>query len=316
MKRYYYAIDVGGTGTKGGIVDEKNNLLFRDSIRTDLSQYENSLAKSIFALINKLEQKSNLPIAKAKGLGIGIPGEIDTKNGIVCVSNNLKLYNYPIIEELKKYLKIPIKIINDANAATLAEFKIGAAKNFKNFVMLTLGTGIGGEIFFNGKSLSSISPFSGEIGHIKINGCKNKKCACGEYDCYELYGSTRALSSQTKEAMLKNKHSKMWKTFNEHNVNGRTVFEYLNKDETANEVFDQYIKYLGTGIVSIANLILPEAVIIGGSISNEKEILTNPLEKFVNEHIYAKNVTGCHIKIIPAELGANAGIIGAKNLFE
>ena len=186
MIKYFYAIDVGGTSTKGGIVDENNNLLFRESIKTRILPETDSLAGCIMTLIKKLEAVSQLDINNAQGLGIGIPGEIDTKNGIVCVSNNLKLYNYNIIKCLKKQINIPIKISNDANLAALGEFKLGAAKNYKTFVMLTLGTGIGGEFFVNGNPYSSISPFSGEFGHIKISGGINKKCACGEYDCYEL----------------------------------------------------------------------------------------------------------------------------------
>ena len=316
MNKYYYAIDVGGTSTKGGIVDEKNNLLFRESIATDVSPQNNSLAGCILNLIKKLETVSNMPINGAAGLGIGIPGEIDPRIGKVCVSNNLGLHNYMIVDELKKYLNIPIKIANDANLAALGEFKNGAAKEFKTFVMLTLGTGIGGEFFVEGKPYSHISPFSGEFGHIKIFGGSNKKCACGEYDCYELYGSTRALNNMLKEAMLKNKDSKMWQTYNENTVNGKAAFEYLNIDKTATDVFEKFIEYLGTGVVSIVNLLMPEAIVIGGSISDQQQNLTKPLADYVHSHIYAKNIPECKIKIVPASLGANAGIIGAKNLFD
>lgn len=316
MKKYYYAIDVGGTTTKGGIVDENNNLLFREHVDTLISEKTDSLAGCIFKLIKILEEKSNMPIANAFGLGIGIPGEIDPKKGLVCVSNNLGLHNYPIVSNLKKQIKIPIRIANDANLAALGEFKIGAAKKFKTFVMLTLGTGIGGEFFVEGKPYSQISPFSGEFGHIKIFDGNNQICACGEYDCYELYGSTRALCNQMKTAMKINKNSKLWLKYDENTVNGRAVFEYLDKDETAAKVFEKYIEYLGTGIVSIVNLLMPEAIIIGGSISNQKEKLTKPLEEYVNSHIYAKKIPECKVKIIPATLGADAGILGAKNLFD
>ncbi len=316
MNKFYFAIDVGGTTTKGGIVDHNNNLLARESIQTSTAPETNSLAGCILKLIKKLEQASGLNINSATGLGIGIPGEINPKTGMVCVSNNLKLYNYPIVSKLKKHIAIPIAIANDANLAALGEFKLGAGKNFKTFVMLTLGTGIGGELFVDGKPLSQISPFSGEFGHIKVLGGNHKQCACGEYDCWELYGSTRALSNQTKEAMLKNKNSKMWQTYSPDSVNGKTVFEYLNKDSTAGKVFENFIEKLGTGIVSIVNLLMPEAVIIGGSISNQGKVLTAPLESFVNNHIYAKNVEGCHVDILPAVLGANAAIFGAKYLFE
>jgi len=315
MKKYYFAIDVGGTTIKGGIVDEKNNLLFKHAIKTEITK-NNSLTDCLIKIINKLEESSKLSISNSQGLGIGIPGEINAENGIVCVSNNLNIYNYPIVKELKKHYDIPIKIANDANLAALAEFKLGAAKNYKTFVMLTLGTGIGGEFFVNGQPYSSISPFSGEFGHIKVVGGQNLQCACGEYDCFERYASTKALSRQVRAAMIGNKNSKMWETYTDKTVNGKTIFEYLNKDKTADETFKQYITYLGTGIVSIVNLLMPPAIIIGGSISNEKDKLTKPLEEFVNSHIYAKNIKSCKIKIIPAKLGGNAGILGAKNLFD
>lgn len=313
MEKFYFAIDVGGTSIKGGIVDENNNILYKSSVPTVISDDENNFNGCILSLIKTLEQKSNLLINNSQGLGIGIPGEIDAKKELVCVSHNLKLKNYPIVKNLKKDINVPIKIINDANAAALAEFKLGSAKGLDTFVMLTLGTGIGGDFYVNGMPFSSFSPFSGEFGHIKISGGNHKKCACGEYDCYELYGSTKALVNQTRKAMLKNKNSKMWQTFDEKTVNGKTIFEYLNKDNTANEVFSRYIEYLGTGIVSISNLLMPKAFIIGGSISNQGKALTKPLEDFVNSHIYAKNL--CHIDILPAKLGADAGILGAKLLF-
>lgn len=314
MNKYYFAIDVGGTSIKGGIVDINNNIICSDAVPTIVSDDKNSFSDCILSLIKKLEQKSKLKIKDSQGLGIGIPGEVDAKNGIVKVSHNLKLLNYPIIKELQKTINVPIKIINDANAAALSEYRLGSAKGLNTFVMLTLGTGIGGDFYVNGIPYSSISPFSGEFGHIKISGGENKKCACGEYDCYELYGSTKALVSQTKNAMLKNRQSKMWQTFDEKTVNGKTVFEYLNKDDTANEVFAKFIEYLGTGIVSITNLLMPEAFVIGGSISNQGKKLTKPLEDYVNSHIYAKDL--CHIDILPASMGANAGILGAKLLFE
>ena len=116
--------------------------------------------------------------------------------------------------------------------------------------------------------------------------------------------------------MLKNRESKIWEKYDENTVNGKAVFEYLNKDKTVDEVFNKFIEYLGTGIVSIINLLMPEAIIIGGSISNSKDKLTKPLEDYVNSHIYAKKIKSCHVKIIPASLGGDAGIYGAKALFD
>lgn len=313
MANYYYCIDVGGTTIKGGIVDDKNNILFSSWVKTKTFDGSVTLAENIMGLISNLEQNSNLKIEKAKGLGIGVAGII-SNNGVVCRSANLNLNQYPLKSELEKILNIPIKIANDACIAGLAENEFGAGRDFENYIMLTLGTGIGGEIIINKKAFRNYRAFSSEMGHMKITD-RNIRCGCGEYGCFESVASTIALEKQIKEAMEKNTQSKMWEKYTPETATAKTVFEYKDIDKTASKVFKNYIKYLGTGIVNLINILNPEAVILGGAISAQKENLTTPLKEYVYSHIYTRGERPLP-EILTAKASGNAGILGTKCLFK
>ncbi len=313
MNKYFYCIDVGGLSIKAGIVDKNGTILFSDSIKTSPAG-TNYLAESIIILIEKLEKTSSMPINKSSGLAIGLPGIIDRENGVLKYSGNLKLKDYPIKSELQKKFKVPIKIENDAGVATLAEMRFGNAKKHSNFIMLTVGTGIGGGIVLNGSLITKASPFACEIGHIKITRSKTK-CSCGDEKCWEALASTKALVEKTKQAMKNNPKSKMWSKYTPDTASGKTIFEFLDTDQTAKEIFDEYITNLGDGIVSLVNIFAPEKVVIGGAISAQKNKLVLPLEKYVNQHIYAKN-GGYKVKLVSDKYTGNAGIIGGICLFD
>ena len=313
MKKYYYSVDVGGTFIKAGIVDKEGSVLFSESLKT-VPSGTNYLAESIIILLEKLEKLSNLKISKAAGLGIGLPGLIDCENGVLKFSGNLKLRDYPLKAELEKKINIPIKIANDADIATLAEKCYGAGNGSDNFIMITIGTGIGGGIVCGGKILSDYINYAGEIGHIKITQ-KKVKCTCGASGCWEALASTKALVEMTAQAMIKNPNSLMWKSYTPDMVNGKTVFEFMDEDKTAKQVFDEYISYLGDGIVSLVNVFAVNLLVVGGAISAQKSKLIAPLEEYVNKHIFAQNA-GHQVKIVTAKYTGNAGIIGGKCLFD
>lgn len=313
MENYFYCIDIGGTAIKGGIVSENNEILFQDKVLTNPTENPDYLSERIFSLIDNLGAKSNLSINNSKGLGIGSPGMVDSDEGIIKFSGNLKLKNYNLLKSLQKKISVPIKIANDADLATLAEQYVGAGKGYKNFVMLTIGTGIGSGIVINGKLLGLSSPYSGEIGHMKTSD-SGIKCSCGETNCFEALASTKALIRMTREEMQQNPNSAMWSKYNLSSVTGKTIFEFLKTDSSAKKVFKQYIKNLGNGIVSIYNIFMPDAIIIGGAISNQKDVLLDPLKKYTDSHIYAKNID-YKTNILIASATGDAGILGAKFLF-
>lgn len=306
MSKYYYCIDVGGTDIKAGIVDDKNNIITRSKTPTKTFFEKTSLAETLFEIMKSLESSTGLLVNKASGIGIGLPGLVDDSAGIIKYINSLKIKNYNIREDFKKYTSVPVRLANDAELATLAEFRLGAGKGYNNLAMLTLGTGIGSGIIVDGKPLRSSMPFACELGHISITQDENES--------FERLASTKALVNQTREAMENNTSSKMWQTYTPETVSGKTVFEYKDIDKTANDVFERYIRFLGTGVVTVYNIFTPEVIVIGGGVSGQKSALIKPLTEYVNSHIFTRNI-GQKVKIISAKFMNDAGILGARCLF-
>ena len=307
MNKYFYCVDVGGTFIKSGIVDKDYNIIYKTETETKIVFEKQSLAEAIISIINNMEQQTGLMFKNSSGLGIGLPGLIDDKSGTIKFINCLKITNYNIKEEFKNFTSVPIHIANDAELATIAEYKLGAGKGLNSIAMLTLGTGIGSGIIINNVSLRQINPFSCELGHIKITENPN--------ETFEKLASTKALVNQTKIAMQNNPDSKMWTKYNLTTVCGQSIFEFKETDKTAQHVFETYITHLGTGIANIYNIFTPDAIIIGGGISRQKDNLIDPLSKYVNNNIFTKCI-GNKPKIIPANFMNDAGILGARCLFD
>lgn len=306
MKDYYICIDIGGTDIKFGIVDTNNEILYKSSIKSARVVKEQSFKPAFLEILNEIDANTPYKTSMAQGIGVGFPGLVDMTAGDIKFLPNLKLNDYSsIVNDLQSVCSLPIKIANDAELALLAEHTLGAAKNKDNFILLTLGTGLGCGIIINGKPLRQSSPFSCELGHL---------LGVGSGAEYGSLTSTRALVNQTKKAMQDNPNSKMWSKYNLSTVSGKTVFEFKDNDKTAKQVFDNYIKNLGTIITNLYTLLEPELIVIGGGISKQGENLTKPLEDFVNKNIFIKNI-GMKAKVVPAKLLNDAGILGARCLF-
>ncbi len=311
MSKFYFSFDVGGTDIKCGIIDHSGIVICKNKVSTKEATKNCSLGEAVVLLAQKIASENKFKFSNASGIGIALPGLVDTKNGILKYACNLNIKDYPIVEDIKKYSNLPVKIANDGDLCALAELKSGVGKEYNSFVMIAVGTGIGAGIVIDKKLISN--NFSGEIGHMKLTSKDSPKCQCGEYGCFETLASTRALITLTKNAMLKNPKSKMWSKYTPETVTGKTVFEFQN-DATAKNVLKEYISNLGDGIVNIVNMLTPEVIILSGAISNQKENLIAPLEEYVNAHIFARHAD-FKIKIIPASKTSDAGIIGARYLF-
>lgn len=310
MDEYYFCFDVGGTTIKAGVVDGLNNILGRIEIQTMENLKIKSLARIIYEAIINLEKLTGKRYIDSKGIGIGVPGIIDIINGKINCAGNLGLDNYPLKSELQKLLQFEnIKIRNDVYVATLAELKLGAGTVYDNFVMIALGTGIGGNIVLNNKILDKPC----ELGHIKVTD-KKIKCGCGEFGCFEAVASTKALVNLTRNAMDKHRESRMWEMYNLENVSGKTVFDFCD-DGVAKTVLKKYIENLGKGIVSLVNIFNPDAVVIGGTISCQKDNLIKPLEIYVKKHIINK-CEDYNLNLLPAKMTKDSGMIGARYLFD
>ena len=235
---------------------------------------------------------------------------------MVAYANNLPFRDYPIAEKVKSFFPVKKVIIaNDADAAALGECVAGAGKGFNDFIMVTLGTGVGGGIIVNGKLYSGSNFAGGELGHMVIehNGAQ---CSCGRKGCWEAYSSATAIIRMTKEKMNECKDSEMWKYSkgNLDNVNGRTAFDCMRAgDKAATEVVETYISYLATGTANILNIFQPSVMAFGGGIANEKDNLLKPLAAAVEKEMYGGKLKTA---LKSATLGNDAGIIGAAALLK
>lgn len=308
---YYIGIDLGGTNIKGGIYDGEK-VLIKNEIKTgSINAFK--VLDNITLLINQMLHSLKLELKQVNAIGVGIPGMIDSKNGKVLYSNNLKWEDVDFIKELKSRLlfPVPVYISNDANVAALGESEFGAAKKYKDSILVTLGTGVGGGIIIDDKIFEGNLGAGAELGHmvLKVNG---EKCTCGRKGCFESYSSATGLIRQTKKAMKKDKNSQLWKNCcgQVDNISGKTAFDGYYTDKTAKDVVDNYITYLAEGLCNLANIFRPEVIILGGGISKQGEMLVNLVKEKFNKRLYGTGI-GPQVDIKLAELRNDAGFLGA-----
>lgn len=312
MEKKYIGIDLGGTFIKGGIVDGAGNILVSDKTPTESEKGAGQVAKNIAALALSLMQRLGLTKADVVGIGMGVPGMIDSKAGNVIYSNNLNWKDFRIAETVEKLSGLPVKIANDANVAVLGEAKFGAGKGSLNVVMLTLGTGVGGGVIVEGIMLEGNKGAGAELGHSAIV-AGGEQCTCGRKGCLEAYASATALIRDTKRAMTVHKDSKMWETYDLDSVSGKTAFDYKDCDPYAKAVVDGYIYHLAAGITNFANIFRPEVVLLGGGVCAQGDELVKPLQELLNQDIFAGDL-GPSVPIKIATLGNSAGLLGAAAL--
>ena len=312
VRKYYVGIDLGGTFIKGGIVDDLGNIIYQDKVPTESEFGATRVATNIANLAKSLMEKVGLTADDMEGIGMGVPGMIDSKAGNVIYSNNLKWQDFRIGETVGELTGLRVKIANDANVAALGEAKFGAAKGFDNVVMLTLGTGVGSGIVADGQLMEGNKSAGAELGHmVVVQG--GEQCTCGRKGCLEAYASATALIRDTKRAMTAHKDSKMWEIGEIDNVTGKTAFDYMDSDPYAKAVVDGYIEMLACGITNLANIFRPQAVLLGGGVCAQGDTLVKPLQKLLDKEIFAGEL-GPQVPILIAELGNSAGLLGAAAL--
>lgn len=310
-------VDLGGTNIVAGVVDEKNNIIGKSSIKTNMPREANLIFDDIAAVVKNALNQAELSIDDVISVGVGTPGSVNKDEGTIEFANNLDFNNVPAKSMLESRIDKTVYLDNDANCAALGEAIAGAGNGVKNFVAITLGTGVGTGIIVDGKLVVGLNYAAGEMGHMVImfNG---EQCSCGRRGCWEKYASATALVAQTKDAMRNNQDSLMWELVNNNidQVSGRTSFDAMKKgDIAAKKVVNSYISYVACGIINIINALQPDKICVGGGIGHEGEFLLEPLRQYVERErysLYAKKQT----KLCSAVLGNNAGIIGAALLDE
>ena len=308
-------IDIGGTSIKGAGITKEGKVLDVFSMPVDKADTQEETINKLIDAVNKYIKDQGFKKEEILGIGCGVPGVMDTKTGIVTYSNNLRWFDLPIVEMLEKGTGLKVRITNDANAAALGEARFGAGKKYKNIIMITLGTGVGGGIIIDGKLFEGNLGKGAELGHtvVVIDG---EQCSCGRKGCLEAYASATALIRDTKRAMDKNKKSKCWEISEKlGKVDARVAFEAERAgDEVGHQLVENYVKYLGEGCLNYFNIFRPEALILSGGIANEGEYLLSRLRKYFEDRNYGFQGTP-KVDLLVSELGYDSGKIGAGALF-
>ncbi|MCX7994292.1 MAG: ROK family protein [candidate division WOR-3 bacterium] len=296
--KYILGIDIGGTNIKAGLV-HNGKVLKKITVPTHAGQDPETSLKQIKTTIGHF-------VNSISKIGIGIAGIIDSKEGIVRYSPNLKGWqDIPLVRILEKEFKKPVRILNDVNAILLGEWIYGAGKGYRNVFLFTLGTGVGGAAICEGKMLFGAHGFAGEFGHATIN-FNGPRCLCGNYGCLERYvGSRYIIELAEKKVNLQKSALSRYKELTPRII----AIEARKKDAVAKEVFEEIGQYIGIAVSNIVNLFDPEIVIISGGIARAGKVLFEPIRKTAKEYILGYKYR--KIKIVPARLGDSGGILGA-----
>ena len=316
----YIGIDVGGTNLVAGIVTADGVLLKKAQRKCGSERGAEAVMADILGVAVDVCQKAGISAGEIEQIGLGIPGAVDDKNGKVIFSPNIPLSGVALSEIVRSRWgdtahggqgrDVAVHLINDADAAAFGEFSAGSAKGYRNMMLITLGTGLGGGIVIDGKVFSGANNIGAEIGHLVIEH-GGRPCNCGRLGCCEKYAAASGLISLAQEQMARDKNSALWRLApNPADVEGQMVFMAAAEgDKSAQDVIALYIDYLANGISSIINIFQPEVICLGGGVSNAGDALLMPLREIVAKDTFRHPEKNTEIRI--ASLGNDAGIIGA-----
>lgn len=314
MKRYAIGVDVGATHTKIAILNLHGRIFAKGSFYTRLYK-KDTLIKAIVDSLERLLEKKGLKKRDILGLGIGVPGLVNFKKGLVFYFVNIPGWrNVPLKRILEKRTGLATFVDNDVKVMALGELVHGAGKNHKDIICLTLGTGVGGAIITGGQLYRGSSLVAGEIGHIPINE-KGPSCNCGGFGCLEAYVGRDYFLSDVKRSLRKGEGS-IVKDMAKNRLSEVTpeLLEEaaLSGDSFAKKKWKEMAEHVGNALVGVVNLFNPELIIIGGGIAEAGRLIFIPIEKVLNKR--AMKVQKNAVRVVKARLGNDAGVIGAAEL--
>ncbi len=302
MKHYTIGVDVGGTNIKLGLVDRSGVIVARAFLDTkSFYKRKTKLIDEIVGAIRDLIDEKKLVSKDILGIGLGLPGLIDSKRGIVNFLPNVPGWkNVPLKSIIQKKLYIPTFIDNDVNVITLGEWKFGAGKGYKNLMCMTLGTGVGGGLILNGSLYRGEGFVAGELGHMPLNE-KGPDCNCGGSACFEYYVGNGCLLKKAA------------KIFKRKDIQLPEVFRLAKHGNVrAIRFWEETAVHIGNGLVGVVNLLNLRLIVIGGGVSNNFQFLGKTINAVIRRR--AMRVQSKMVKIVRAKLGDDAGIIGAQVL--
>ncbi len=304
-------IDIGGTNSVYGLVDKQGKIIAEGTIDTDKSPQPDGFIKTLSAEINNL--LADTKGYTLKGVGIGAPNGNYHKGTIELAPNLTWKGIVPFADIMEKELKKPVVLTNDANAAAVGEMIFGGAQGIKDFIILTLGTGLGSGFVVNGEVVYGHTGFAGEYGHvIMIPG--GRECGCGRRGCLETYASATGLTRTAKILMEERKDDSMLRTMNPAVIDSKTVAEAAAKgDKLSIDAFDYTAEILALAIVNAVVVTSPKAIFLFGGLAKAGDLLFIPLRKYVNEFI--QPVFRNTFEVLPSAIPeTNAAVLGAAAL--
>ncbi len=313
---YYLGIDLGGTFIKAGIVDINGVILHKDSLSTEAEHGVDHIAERMAEISLKVISDAGLSVADIAYAGVASPGTADRENGIMVYCSSIPFLKYPLAQKISELTGIKqVYIENDANAAAKGESAVGVAKGYKNSIMITLGTGIGGGFIIGGEIYTGFNFAAAEVGHMVIDP-SGPECQCGRKGCWEKLASATALIRMAREEMVKHNDSVMWRLCGNDlsKVDAKVPFDAKRAGDAAGiTVVDKFTYYLACGLTNLIDLLQPEIITIGGGVSNEGDYLLDPVRQIVEKEQYSRHCDD-KTRIIKASLGNDAGVIGAAML--
>jgi glucokinase len=316
--RFVLGIDIGGTNlVVGSVAEDGSALRALESEPTHAEAGQSDVLDRLITLAQRTIERTRREVRGAEiiGVGVGAPGPLDTKSGIVLLTPNLGWVNLPLRQIIHERLGLPAALDNDANCAVLGEWWMGAARGTKNAIGITIGTGIGGGIIVDGKLYHGASDCAGEIGHTTID-TEGRRCKCGNYGCLEAYASGPNIAMRAVEELKAGAVSRLadYVGGDLRQVTAQTVYQAAHDgDDLALEVVNDTAKFLGVGIANLLNVFNPEVVVVCGGVTLAGDRLFDPLRREVARRAFKPAVSVC--RIVPCELSGTAGVYGAAKVY-
>ena len=306
-KPYVVGMDIGGTNTVFGVVDSRGNVLASDSVKTqqyaEVNEYVDAVCKKLLPLLQQFGGAE-----KIKGMGVGAPNG-NYYSGTIEFAPNLPWKGIMFEERLG----IPTALTNDANAAAIGEMTYGAARGLKDFIMITLGTGVGSGIVINGQLVYGHDGFAGELGHVVVDPA-GRQCGCGRKGCLETYCSATGVARTAREFLVARSEPSLLRNIPSEEIQSKDVYDAAVKgDKLALEIFEFTGKVLGTALANFVAFSSPEAIILFGGLAKSGDYIMKPIQKALEENVL--NIYKGKTKLLLSQLkDADAAVLGASAL--
>lgn len=306
-----FAADLGGTHLRAATVDQSGKIHFRMKQNTPQAETPDEIVCALVLAVRECEKHCAAAGEVIRAVSVVVPGSINADAGVVVKAPNLpSLDGFSLTAALTEKLRRPAILENDANAAAIGEMWQGAGRDRRTIVCVTLGTGVGGGIILDGKLWRGVNDSAAEIGHMCVDPFGGVACMCGSSGCLEVYTSATAIVRMTREARPRYPDSVLPAS---DNLTSETIYRAgIKGDELALEVFRRMGVYLGIGLANLINILNPEMIVIGGGVANAWDLFARHMNHEVAERAFP--LPAAEVKIVPAECGDDAGLLGAARL--